>query len=670
MGILNYQQPIAKNVQMIDAFGGLNKHFRISENEFSDILNMTADDYPVLSTRRPRKYLRYRDDDNVSILPVIPDTTVSVVYVNDIPAVLTSDGYLYYKDKKEKLGCTDNNMFAIGNMLYIYPAGIVVTLPRIADGEIQIEYTEFSAQVNNNSDEILLFQPANLESVDNCSYFDEAKTYETGEYCWRDIDGETTLQRWCGEEIGWKTMVASLIRVSFAVNNGDGTYGISAQSGVFSGLLHQNDVVFVENTGSVHDGTYLVEYVTDKAIYLAGSVSDVSEYHSGNIERRMPEIDYAVAHDGRIWACRYGYSASAGFVNEIYATALNSPMNWYRFQGTSQDSYALSLISDGKFTGATVINGYVTFFKERYMHRIYGTLPESFQLYSIECNGIQEGCEKSLVCCNGIAYYKSPCGVMAISDGLPVLISDNLGTDVFTSSFAGTDGKKYYIAMSAGNDRCIYVYDISKGIWHCEDCPEGFGFFFNYRNNLFMFVKHSLKSIEARIKELEKLISGSNNNILNAIARIQIKALELLLETGEIHTGDIVCISENPRAEMPVYFKDESAEKYTANYEGERNIEWLAVSGDIGYSLYGKKYISQLVFRVFASDNSKADIDIKYNFSDEWENIYSISGENISKSCSVTIKPVRCDSFRLRFRGKGDVKILSVAKIYEEGSEK
>ena len=45
---------IPASTQTIDAFGGYNHNERISENEFFDMKNLTADHYPVLSPRGNR----------------------------------------------------------------------------------------------------------------------------------------------------------------------------------------------------------------------------------------------------------------------------------------------------------------------------------------------------------------------------------------------------------------------------------------------------------------------------------------------------------------------------------------------------------------------------------------------------------------------------------------
>ena len=75
--------------------------------------------------------------------------------------------------------------------------------------------------------------------------------------------------------------------------------------------------------------------------------------------------------------------------------------------GISTDSYAMTVCSGGDFTGACSHLGYVLFFKEDVIHRIYGTKPANYQLTNVESRGVEKGSEKSLVIVNETLYYKS-----------------------------------------------------------------------------------------------------------------------------------------------------------------------------------------------------------------------------------------------------------------------
>lgn len=58
----------------------------------------------------------------------------------------------------------------------------------------------------------------------------------------------------------------------------------------------------------------------------------------------------------------------------------------------------------------------------------------------------------------------------------------------------------------------------------------------------------------------------------------------------------------------------------------------------------------------------------QYDFSEEWELIYALHGNNL-RSFSIPVMPKRCDHMRLRIEGEGMVRIYSITKTIEQGSE-
>ena len=64
--------------------------------------------------------------------------------------------------------------------------------------------------------------------------------------------------------------------------------------------------------------------------------------------------------------------------NVIYACKLGDPTNWFSYRGIAADSYAVTVGSDGAFTGAATCMGYALFFKENTLHKLCGTKPRIF----------------------------------------------------------------------------------------------------------------------------------------------------------------------------------------------------------------------------------------------------------------------------------------------------
>jgi hypothetical protein len=124
--------------------------------------------------------------------------------------------------------------------------------------------------------------------------------------------------------------------------------------------------------------------------------------------------------------------------------------------------------SPDKFTACCRYGGGVLFFKEMKMHKVLGSYPAEYTLYSYDIEGVQEGCAKSLQIINEVLYYKGVHGVFAFN-GSPSLISSNLGEKEFYSAVAGNDGDTYYLSMNDGKRGYLFAYETKHGLWVLED---------------------------------------------------------------------------------------------------------------------------------------------------------------------------------------------------------
>jgi hypothetical protein len=97
-------------------------------------------------------------------------------------------------------------------------------------------------------------------------------------------------------------------------------------------------------------------------------------------------------------------------------------------------------------------------------------------------------------------------------------------------------------------------------------------------------------------------------------------------------------------------------------------VEWMVETGEIGISSPDMKYVSRLTVRMSMDIGSEVSFFAQYDFSDEWEHLGTIQSTNL-RSFSIPIRPKRCDHLKLRIEGEGVVKIYSVTKTIEQGSE-
>ena len=98
------------------------------------------------------------------------------------------------------------------------------------------------------------------------------------------------------------------------------------------------------------------------------------------------------------------------------------------------------------------------------------------------------------------------------------------------------------------------------------------------------------------------------------------------------------------------------------------SVKWMAQTGEIGISSPDMKYISRLTVRMHMESNSEVRVYAQYDFSEDWETLFSLRSNNL-RSFSLPIRPKRCDHMKLRIEGEGDVKIYSITKTIEQGSD-
>ena len=99
------------------------------------------------------------------------------------------------------------------------------------------------------------------------------------------------------------------------------------------------------------------------------------------------------------------------------------------------------------------------------------------------------------------------------------------------------------------------------------------------------------------------------------------------------------------------------------------DVEWMAQTGEVGITSPDMKYISRLTLRMAMDIGAEVTIYAQYDFSEEWEPVCTLTSTNL-RSFSIPIRPKRCDYMKLRIEGKGNVKIYSLTKTIEQGSDR
>lgn len=584
---------------MIDVFGGYNHNLRIREGEFYDMTNLTSADYPVLSPRPQRGV--YASPSNPTGL-VAKDALCYVdgeyfvingykidMNLNNEPKTLISMGaYVIILPDKKYINTQKNeadDVFEYGDI----EAEAVISSDSVKFSLCKVDGTAFK---NVDADGVETEVPSGTtapESPNNLDYW---------------IDTSSTpvvIKQYSSTSSEWTSVATTYIKISspgigipFGVNDGVIISGITIDS-----LKDLNNTMIIWDKGN--------DYIVVTGILEREFTQDVTEDNPIKIERRMPNMDFVIESGNRLWGCRYGTSIFGDVVNTIYCSKLGDFKNWHSYPGISTDSWYGNLGTDGQFTGAITHMGHPIFFKENYMHKVYGSYPSNFQIQDTACRGVQKGCHKSLAIVNETLFYKSRSAICAYDGSLPTEISSALGDETYSDAVAGVLGNKYYISMKDAKDALgeynLFVYDTSKGMWHREDNTQAVEFC-TCRGNLY-YIDYDKKI---------RTVIGDEDNIDTA------------------------------------------------------RVKWSAVTGFIGTDLPDKKYISRLVVRLSLEAGASVSFSVEYDSLGAWEHLFTMDGTNL-KTFSVPIRPKRCDHLRLRIDGEGVAKIFSITKTIEQGSD-
>lgn len=295
-------------------------------------------------------------------------------------------------------------------------------------------------------------------------------------------------------------------------------------------------------------------------------------------------------------------------VNEIYASKLGDASNFYVYDGLASDSYALSLGDDGDFTGCISYRGYPYFFKENVVYQVYGSYPATYQLNTYECRGVQKGSHNSLAVVGEYLMYKAVNAVCVFDGYSPTIVSDYLGYANYSKAAAGAAGNKYYISMHNDTEGIyeLFVYDIEKAMWIKEDNLKIEQFAFNKSSQLY----------------------GHNS--------LTVYGFEMAVDTLK---------------------QFNTIEEY---------VDWEACTGIFGLDQPDMLYPCKFALR--ADMPVEANVDVLISYDDApFEILKTVRVSPSSQLVKFTTK--RCDHFRVKFTGRGDVKIYSLAYSYDTGSD-
>ena len=612
--ILSNRNGLKNTRNMLRVFGGLNETYSCTEAEYSAGINFSARNFPALSTRLPRRKLREEADLN------------GMYHLNGLLTVCGRD-LVYTPDDTDEMKVTlkdavedgRKTLVGIGTKILIFPDKLAFDT---ASRKVSALGAVWSGK--NTSVE---FAPCDAEGkvyeVSGCGPAEPDKPTD-GQLFLRVEDpekpwsSESTLEVYSKASGNWSAVVLDYCRISakgvgtdFAAEDTVTLTGSAAEQAGQWNELDGDRIVYDAGADALRvkadpGGEWFYGRLTRTGaavrwVSLDGSVS--REFVSAEVvelERRVPDLDFVTECDNRVWGC-------SSRENVIYACKLGDPTNWFSYRGIAADSYAVTVGSDGAFTGAATCMGYALFFKENTLHKLCGTKPSDFQLTSLRCRGVAKNAARSLCVLNETLYYLSPDGVMAWDGSIPTKVSAVLDAsrlaNVQSAVGGALDGRYYlHISRTAGTQgqTRLLVYDTERGLWHEED----------------------------------------------------VCSCDMASTGGQLYLWD----------GQALWAADPSRESDWQSIEGvEQQVSFELVTGDIGQDGAEQRYLSRLTLRLDAACASTVEVALSYD-GGPWETVASLTAREARRSYDLPLVPRRHSTLRLRLRGKGQITLRSLAK--------
>ncbi len=507
------------------SFGGLNRTRKSGRNEFADMYNMSANEYPCIAPQGGRMKITDSTDTIKAIAPPDPCNTEELTGITGV-----CGNAFYYngvvKSGHRKLDANalwqverKGNLYIINgydstnksSAIYYYN----INTDEFDEGGVVMRNLILSAR--NNYLRTITVDEVGISSysvtkpdgtvISNADFFTEYKDYITtdaiGQSTMSDTENifeqyfkvgdELTIEGFCGKDNSgelWSSnrgYIYPYTDVSALANNTTDTDNVTDVASLSKELICRAVVKsFEKQTDSYKRTVHLIYFdLYDKdgeIMYFKDLLSERIFCSGVVLKKRTRALDNITIHHGRIWG-----SQPSG--NNIFASPSD---NLFSFSAEDiTNGYGVRMNSDtpGAFTALCSYNNDLIAFKPDSITVISGTNPMNY--HSSVINGV--GCisKKSVaVTPNGVIFLGYN-GFYLYNGSLPYCLSTKLNGK-YVSAVAGYDGTSYYAnALRSDGVRELLVYNTRYGLWHKEDDTD-FVDFFGYKNEFYMADEHNL----------------------------------------------------------------------------------------------------------------------------------------------------------------------------------
>lgn len=703
----------------VDSFGGLDRRIKIEPGSFSDMNNFVSDDLPVISARKKRYVVKdksflsasgmnevngdlyffaksisrtdgsfslYKNTDEITSRSFDSQKKITAVMGADIIIFPDKVKYNTLSGEFEPLVKTYSSALKISVCDSLYKSlgsdesiKSVICLEETEMNSVSVPGKSGEKAVNDvltshaySPDSIILYCPA-LSVFKSVSLTDGL--YSASADAVSDYDG--------GNDSFFYDLRDGELYIKKKDADGNTVYGkdISylkiAGEGI-SSLFSQWDSVSVSaGTGALEsvylDGEKTICRVDSESdcIYVSGVIDSVfKSCNSGavTVTREIPDMDLICAYENRLYGCRFkkAEGSSVDSLNEIYVSKLGEPDN-FSLSDSETGAYALSVGENGEFTSVCGYNGYVCFFKENCVI----LLDRYFSASVIRLDGVNIYGSQTTAQTDGKLIYTGTNGVYMFNGSSAVKVSDALGEfDMIPICACAHDGKYYLNSISrskylsaqsnslvkekaqaaalAAADEKLTMAGIKKG-----------SLMYRVYLNLYKTMFYPFYLISEALATFDESQMFVYDTIKNVWTKENVGSVASCMtsDAGNVYYIDSkgALYSENPPSAI-------------SGSETEDDFEWYLVSGDIGYSVNSKKYISRIGIRIKPETGTVVNVDAQYDSSGRFSRLFTLRSASDS-AVTLPVIPVRCDHVKIRLSGTGGFSLLGAFADFEEGSE-
>lgn len=470
----------AANLKSTDGnkFFGLNRTESVVPGEFSNMKNMTARNYPFISTREPRELSKefnrvFVKENGETVEEEVKNIRAVIAPREDTEAKgftgVIGQSFYYNGEKKSfRINATYTSDGKYDYGMEIAPDGKVqllwanrVVIIHGYDCAGRNPYTYYYDTDDEGGEEDYV-KSGEYDCMGSCEAHEMSISGQIGTIT---IIYETKTPE--KDEKHWNFKVGDPVFVDGVMTYSDSRWKKPKTNEAISAtVVEYTETVQSKENFSAYEWTIklsIMFYNLDGESPFEGVYTTLAKH----VYKKIPYMTRLCLHKGRLW----GANPNGEYV---YASALGDLFQFNKFEGLNDDSIYLESSTQGGYLGVISCGDSIAVFKKNELEIIYGELPSEIAVgkryKGYGCADID-----SCTIIDNVLYYMGFEGFYIWSGSTPQLISKKLDTK-YEKAFGYTDGKVYYVSAK-GKVLENISFDTRCGLWYKGDEDEVRGYF-------------------------------------------------------------------------------------------------------------------------------------------------------------------------------------------------